>query len=84
MIIQTFIMEELILIQKQPTLENGEIGVFLIEETEATVKKFRQENNLVILEPMSSNPEHHAQIYDVKKIGCYFSLPYSFCLCIFC
>ena len=33
----------------------------------ATVKTFRQEGNLVILTPRSSNPVHQPQVYDLKK-----------------
>ena len=58
---------DLILIQQQDYLENKEIGVFLIEE-EATVKQFReQKGNILILDPMSSNPINHTQMYDVKE-----------------
>jgi repressor LexA len=59
----------LVLVQKQPTLENGEIGVILVGDTEATVKKYRCENDLVILEPMSTNPEHTVQIYNPKNVS---------------
>jgi repressor LexA len=58
----------LVLVQKQPTLENGEIGVILVGDNEATVKKYRCENDLVILEPMSTNPDHTTQIYNPKNI----------------
>lgn len=64
---------DIILIQKQDTLENDEIGVILIDG-EATVKKYKNENELIILQPMSTNPEHQVQIYnpkekDIKIIG---------------
>lgn len=59
----------LVLVQKQPTLENGEIGVILVGDNEATVKKYRCENDLVILEPMSTNPVHTTQIYNPKKVN---------------
>lgn len=59
----------LVLVQKQPTLENGEIGVILVGDNEATVKKYRCENDLVILEPMSTNPEHTTQIYNPKNVN---------------
>lgn len=59
----------LVLVQKQPTLENGEIGVILVGDNEATVKKYRCENNLVILEPMSTNPDHTVQIYNPKDVN---------------
>ena len=58
-----------LLVQKQDTLENGEIGVIMINGCDATVKRFRNDNGMVILEPMSSNPEHHVQIYNPKEVG---------------
>lgn len=64
---------DIILIQKQDDLENDEIGAILIDG-EATVKKYKNENGLIILQPMSTNPEHQVQIYnpkekDVKIVG---------------
>lgn len=64
---------DIVLIQKQDDLENDEIGVILIDG-EATVKKYKNENGLIILQPMSTNPEHQVQIYnpkekDIKIIG---------------
>ncbi len=58
----------LLLVQKQPELENGQIGVIRVNGDDATVKRFKEENNLIILEPMSSNPEHQVQIYNPQKI----------------
>ncbi len=58
----------LLLVQKQPELENGQIGVIMVNSDDATVKRFKEENNLIILEPMSSNPEHQVQIYNPQKI----------------
>ena len=52
----------LVLVQKQDCLENGEIGVFLIDGQDATVKKFRQDGDFVILDPMSTNPSNITQI----------------------
>lgn len=60
---------DIVLVQQQDTLENGEIGVILVNGNDATVKKFREENNIVILEPMSTNSEHHVQIYNPKEIS---------------
>ena len=59
----------LLLVQKQPELENGQIGVVMVNGDDATVKRFKKENNLVILEPMSSNPEHQVQIYNTQNIN---------------
>lgn len=60
---------DIVLVQKQDTLENGEIGVVLVNGYDATVKKFKKENSIVILEPMSTNPENTVQIYNPEKIS---------------
>lgn len=57
---------DIILVQKQDTLENDEIGVIMIDG-EATVKKYKFENTLIILQPMSTNPIHQIQIYNPKN-----------------
>ena len=58
----------LLLVQKQETIENSQIGVFRINGDDATVKRFKEENGLVILEPMSNNPIHQVQIYNPQDI----------------
>lgn len=65
---------DLLLIQRQNTLDNGEIGVVLINGYDATVKKVYITNNIIQLIPMSNNNKHLPQIYDmlttdVKIIG---------------
>lgn len=60
---------DIVLVQKQDTLENNEIGVILVNGFDATVKKYKSENGLVILEPMSTNPENTVQIYNPEKIS---------------
>lgn len=60
---------DIVLVQKQDTLENNEIGVILVNGDDATVKKYKSENGLVILEPMSTNPENTVQIYNPKNIS---------------
>lgn len=59
---------DIVLVQKQDTLENDEIGVILVDGNDATVKKYKSENGLVILEPMSTNPSNTVQIYNPKKV----------------
>ena len=59
---------DLVLIQKQSSLENGEIGVIRINGFDATVKRFKKQDEFIILEPMSTNPEHTVQIYNPKNI----------------
>lgn len=57
----------LVLVQKQEYIENGEIGVVLVNGYDATVKKIFIKDNLITLMPQSSNPEHQPQIYDMSK-----------------
>ena len=58
---------DIVLVQKQDILENDEIGVILVNGFDATVKKYKSENGLVILSPMSTNPENTVQIYNPKE-----------------
>ena len=60
---------DIVLVQKQDDLENDEIGVILVDGQDATVKKYKYENGLVILSPMTTNPEHVVQIYNPKEIN---------------
>lgn len=59
----------LLLVQRQPFLEKNQIGVFRINGDDATVKRFKEENGLIILEPMSSNPNHEVQTYNPSEIS---------------
>lgn len=60
---------DIVLVQKQDNLENDEIGVILVDGQDATVKKYKYENGLVILSPMSNNSEHVVQIYNPTEIS---------------
>lgn len=59
---------DLLLIQKQDIIEDGEIGVFLIDGEDATVKKFRQKDDVVLLEPMSNDSSYNTQVYNIKEV----------------
>lgn len=59
---------DIVLVQKQGYLENGEIGVILVNGNDATIKKFQQKNGFIFLEPMSTNPANQVQIYDPKEV----------------
>lgn len=59
--------KSIIIVRKQPIVENGEIAVVLVNDDEATVKRFRRENTSVQLIPQSYNPEHQVQLYNLKK-----------------
>lgn len=64
---QEFNEGSLLLIEKAPWVENGTIAVVLIDGLEATVKKVIQNENMITLIPMSTNPEHLPHMYDVVK-----------------
>lgn len=56
-----------VIVRVQPTVENGEIAVVRVNGDEATVKRFKQDGNIVQLIPQSYNPEHSVQIYNLKE-----------------
>lgn len=49
--------KSIVLVKQQPTAENYEIVVALIDDS-ATVKYFERKDNLVILRPKSTEPKH--------------------------
>lgn len=63
------------LIRKTDWVENGEIAVVLVNGFDATLKKFTKQGDLVILEPMSNDPNFTTQVYnkdtEIKIIGKY-------------
>lgn len=63
------------LIRKTDWVENGEIAVVLVNGFDATLKKFTKQGDLVILEPMSNDPNYTTQVYnkdtEIKIIGKY-------------
>ncbi len=56
----------LALIHKQDYIENGEIAVVLVNGDNATIKKFTRQDNIIVLEPESNDPEFKTQVYDKK------------------
>ena len=63
------------LIRKTDWVENGDIAVVLVNGFDATLKKFTKQGDLVILEPMSNDPNFTTQVYnkdtEIKIIGKY-------------
>ena len=55
---------DLLIIRKQDVVEDGEIAVVMVNGDEATVKCWHRRENIVMLEPKSTNPTHQMQ-----KIG---------------
>lgn len=58
---------DILIVRRQPIVENGEIAVVRVNEDNATVKRFKRDGNIVQLIPQSFNPEHQIQIYDLKN-----------------
>ncbi len=58
---------DLLIVRKQDMVEDGEIAVVMAGADEATVKCWHRHDNIVMLEPKSTNPEHQMQIYDIRK-----------------
>ncbi|MGE5328104.1 MAG: helix-turn-helix domain-containing protein [Deltaproteobacteria bacterium] len=56
-----------IVVKEQPDIEDGEIGIVLIDGEEATIKKVFKTNGNITLMPQSTNPKHQPQIYDINK-----------------
>ena len=59
---------DLLVVRKQPVVDNGEIAVVLVNGNDATVKRFHQVGQMVTLSPQSLNPAHQIQIYNTKEI----------------
>ena len=51
---------DLALVHRQPTLENGDLGVMVFGEGEGTLKKYIQRGNAVILQPF--NPDYEPKV----------------------
>ncbi|WP_019469757.1 LexA family protein [Staphylococcus cohnii] len=64
---------EVVIVEKDSVVENGQIGVVQINGYNATVKRVRYNEDQLILLPESNNNEHLPQVYngtdDVKIIG---------------
>ena len=58
---------DLIIVRKQNMVDNGQIAVVMVDDEDATVKRFYCDKNIVNLQPQSTNPIHRPQIYDVTK-----------------
>jgi len=56
---------DLIIVRRQSEVEDGEIAVVLVDDEDATVKRFYHSKNTVTLMPQSYNPKHKPQIYSL-------------------
>lgn len=58
---------DIIIVRRQEEVEQGEVAVVIVDEDDATVKRFYSSDTTVTLMPQSTNPEHKPQIYDLSK-----------------
>lgn len=56
-----------VIVRRQEELENGEIGVIVVNGNDATVKRYERDDDNIYLYPVSNNPEHQIQRYSLKE-----------------
>lgn len=56
-----------VIIRQQDTVDPNTIAVVCVNGDEATLKRFRQEGDIVFLSPQSYDPNYQVQVYDLKK-----------------
>ena len=56
-----------VIVRRQDIVDNGQIAVCLIDGEEATLKRFMRDGDIVTLMPQSTNPAHHALVYDISR-----------------
>ena len=59
---------DLVVVRQQPTVDQGEIAVVLVNGDDATVKRFYSNGETVTLMPQSYNPQHQIQVYDPREV----------------
>ena len=58
--------DDIVIVEKDAPVENGQIGVVMINGYDATVKRIKYDDDKIILIPESYNNEHFPQIYNVN------------------
>ena len=70
---QEFKEGDIVIVEKDSVVENGEIGVVMVNGYNATLKRVKYVQDSIVLMPKSDNPAHDPQIYnkddEVKIIG---------------
>lgn len=64
---------DVVVVEKDSTVENGQLGVVMVNGYNATVKRIRYNEDQIILIPESNNINHYPQVYgkkdEVKIVG---------------
>lgn len=58
---------DIVIIRRQDIVENGEIAAVLIDDQDATLKRFSRTGDIVTLMPQSTNPVHQPFVFDLKQ-----------------
>ena len=58
---------DIVIIRRQDIVENGEIAAVLIDDQDATLKRFSRTGDIVTLMPQSTTPVHQPFVFDLKK-----------------
>lgn len=64
---------DIVVVEKDSIVENGQLGVVMVNSYNATVKRIRYNGDQIILIPESNNQNHYPQVYgnndEVKVVG---------------
>lgn len=64
---------DIVVVEKDSVVENGQLGVVMVNGYNATVKRVRYNGDQIILIPESNNQSHYPQVYgkndEVKIVG---------------
>ncbi|AQN32177.1 LexA family protein [Mammaliicoccus sciuri] len=64
---------DIVVVEKDSVVENGQLGVVMVNGYNATVKRIRYNGDQVMLIPESNNPNHFPQVYnsqdELKIVG---------------
>ena len=58
---------DIVIVRQQDTVDNGQIAVVMVDDEDATLKRFRQSGHMVTLSPQSTNPEHQPLVLDTRS-----------------
>lgn len=58
---------DIAIVRRQDIVDNGDIAVVLIDDENATIKRFYMTNTTITLVPHSSNPEHKPRVIDPSR-----------------
>lgn len=58
---------DIVIVRRQDIVENGQIAIVMVDDQDATIKRFSRHGDIVTLMPQSTNPIHMPLVYDLKE-----------------